>query len=137
MCQGADSGSFKRLDQEDQGVFWFRGWNCIFFLERLQERWILGWWGLDRVLLPGLRLPNRVLSYATPLVGEGNGTPLQYSCLENPRDGGAAVYGVAQSRTQLKQCSSSSSSFSKSVTTNSKLPEKALTLNFCRGGFPL
>ena len=34
--------------------------------------------------------------------GEGNGNPLQYSCLENPRDGGAwwaAVYGVAQSRT--------------------------------------
>ena len=41
---------------------------------------------------------------------EGNGTPLQYSCLENPRDGGAwwaAVYGVAQSRTQLKRLSSS------------------------------
>ena len=38
-------------------------------------------------------------------MGEGNGTPLQYSCLENPRDGGAwwaAVYGVAQSRTRLK-----------------------------------
>ena len=37
--------------------------------------------------------------------GEGNGTPLQYSCLENPRDGGpwwAAVYGVTQSRTRLK-----------------------------------
>ena len=37
-------------------------------------------------------------------IGEGNGNPLQYSCLENPRDGGAwqaAVYGVAQSRTQL------------------------------------
>ena len=36
--------------------------------------------------------------------GEGNGTPLQYSCLENPMDGGtwwAAVYGVAQSRTWL------------------------------------
>ena len=36
--------------------------------------------------------------------GEGNGTPLQYSCLENPRDGGAwwaAVYGVAQSWTRL------------------------------------
>ena len=34
--------------------------------------------------------------------GEGNGNPLQFSCLENPRDGGAwwaAVYGVAQSRT--------------------------------------
>ena len=40
------------------------------------------------------------------LFGEGNGTPLQYSCLENPMDGGAwwaAVYGVAQSRTRLKQ----------------------------------
>ena len=37
-------------------------------------------------------------------VGEGNGTPLQYSCLENPMDGGAwwaAVYGVTQSRTRL------------------------------------
>ena len=35
---------------------------------------------------------------------EGNGTPLQYSCLENPMDGGAwwtAVYGVAKSRTRL------------------------------------
>ena len=45
-------------------------------------------------------------------IGEGNGNPLQCSCLENPRDGGAwwaAVYGVAQSRTQLKRLSSSSS----------------------------
>ena len=44
--------------------------------------------------------------------GEGNGNPLQCSCLENPRDGGArwaAVYGVAQSRTWLKRLSSSSS----------------------------
>ena len=44
---------------------------------------------------------------------EGNGNPLQCSCLENPRDGGAwwaAVYGVAQSQTRLKQLSSSSSS---------------------------
>ena len=46
-------------------------------------------------------------------IGEGNGNPLQCSCLENPRDGGAwraAVYGVAQSRTRLKWLSSSSSS---------------------------
>ena len=38
------------------------------------------------------------------LVGEGNGTPLQYSCLENPMDGGAwwaAGHGVAKSRTRL------------------------------------
>ena len=40
-------------------------------------------------------------------IREGNGNPLQCSCLENPRDGGAwwaAVYGVAQSRTRLKHC---------------------------------
>ena len=46
-------------------------------------------------------------------IGEGNGDPLQYCCLENPRDGRAwwaAVYGVAQSRTRLKRLSSSSSS---------------------------
>ena len=47
--------------------------------------------------------------------GEGNGSPLQCSCLENPRDGGAwwaAVYGIAQSRTWLKRLSSSSILFS-------------------------
>ena len=44
-------------------------------------------------------------------IGEGNGNPLQCSCLENPRDGGAwwaAIYGVAQSQTWLKWLSSSS-----------------------------
>ena len=37
-------------------------------------------------------------------IGEGNGTPIQYSCLENPMDGGAwwaAVHGVTKSRTRL------------------------------------
>ena len=50
--------------------------------------------------------------FSLSCVGEGNGNPLQYSCLENPRDWGvwwAAVYGVAQSWTRLKQLSSSSS----------------------------
>ena len=45
-------------------------------------------------------------------IREGNGNPLQCSCLENPRDGGAwwaAIYGVAQGRTRLKWLSSSSS----------------------------
>ena len=45
--------------------------------------------------------------------GEGNGNPLQYSCLENPVDRGAwwaAVYGVTQSQTRLKRLTSSSSS---------------------------
>ena len=46
------------------------------------------------------------LPLPTPKKGEGNGNPLQYSCLENPRDGRAwwaATSGVAQSRTRLKQ----------------------------------
>ena len=50
--------------------------------------------------------------FSLSYIGEGNGNPLQCSCLENPRDGGAwwaAVYGVAKRRTQLKQLSSSSS----------------------------
>ena len=52
------------------------------------------------------------LSLSLSCIGEGNGNPLQCSCLENPRDGGAwwaAIYGVAQSQTQLKQLSSHSS----------------------------
>ena len=61
---------------------------------------------------------NQVTSYFHfPLscIGEGNGNPLQCSCLENPRGGGAwwvAIYGVTQSRTRLKRFSSSSSSSS-------------------------
>ena len=53
------------------------------------------------------RLP---FHFSFSCIGEGNGNPLQCSCLENPRDGGAwwaAVYGVAQSWTRLKLLSSS------------------------------
>ena len=87
-------------------------------------------WHPTPVLLPGrshgLQQPGRlqstgllrvrhdwVTSLSLSRVGEGNGNPLQCSCLENPRDGGAwwaDVYGVTQSRTQLKLLSSSSSS---------------------------
>ena len=52
--------------------------------------------------------------FSLSCIGEGNGNPLQCSCLENPGDGGAwwaAVCGVAQSRTRLKRLSSRSSSF--------------------------
>ena len=55
--------------------------------------------------------------FSLSCIGEGNGNPLQCSCLENPRDGRAwwaAVYGVAESQTRLKWCSSSSSSFARS-----------------------
>ena len=52
----------------------------------------------------------KLICYKPSLLGEDNGTPLQYSCLENPMDGGAwwaAVHGVARSRTRLKWLSSS------------------------------
>ena len=65
-----------------------------------------GRWGSDTTE----QLP---LHFSLSCIGEGNGNPLQRSCLENPRDGGAcwaAIYGVAQSWTRLKQLSSSSSS---------------------------
>ena len=87
-------------------------------------------WHLTPVLLPGKAHGQRSLVGCSPwgrkqsdtterlhfhfsllCTGEGNGNPLQCSRLENPRDGGAwwaAVYGVAQSQTQLKQLSSSS-----------------------------
>ena len=87
-----------------------------------------GWWHLTPVLLPGKSHGWRSLVSCSPwgrkesdmterlhfhfslsCIGEGNGNPLQCSCLENPRDGGAwwaAIYGVTQSRTRLKWHSS-------------------------------
>ena len=64
-----------------------------------------GCWGLDTT-------ERLHFHFSLSCIGEGNGNPLQCSCLENPRDGGAwwaAVCGVAQSRTRLKWLSSSSS----------------------------
>ena len=52
--------------------------------------------------------------FSLSCIGEGNGNPLQCSCLESPRDGRpwwAAVYGVAQNQTRLKRLSSSSIEF--------------------------
>ena len=88
-------------------------------------------WHPTPVLLPGKSHGQRSLVGASPwgrsksdttewlpfhfslsCTGEGNGNPLQCSCLENPRDGGAwwaAVYGVSQSWTRWKRLSSSSS----------------------------
>jgi len=60
-------------------------------------------------------MPERLhFHFSLSCIGEGNGYPLQCSCLENPRDGGAwwaAVYGVIQSRTRLKRLSSSMTHF--------------------------
>ena len=61
------------------------------------------------------RLP---FHFSLSCIGEGNGSPLQCSCLENPRDGGAwwaALSGVAQSRIRLMRLSSSSSSSSNAL----------------------
>ena len=89
------------------------------------------WWHPTPVLLPGKSHGWRSLVGCSPCgreesdtteqlhfhfslscIGEGKGNPLQCSCLENPRDGGAwwaSIYGVAQSQTRLKRLSSSSS----------------------------
>jgi len=64
---------------------------------------------------------------------EGNGNPLQCSCLENPRDRGAwwaAVYGVAQSRTRLKRLSSSSSRLQHASLPYASLPPRVCS-NSC------
>ena len=70
---------------------------------RIRELWFESWFH-------GLQLND-----LRHVIGEGNGNPLQCSCLENLRDGGAwwaAIYGVTQSQTRLKWLSSSSKPFS-------------------------
>ena len=96
-------------------------------------------WQPTPVLLPGKSLGWRSLVGCSPwgryksdmterlhfhfslsCIGERNGNPLQCSCLENPRDGGAwwaAIYGVTQSQTWLQWLSSSSSSRESDLTT--------------------
>ena len=67
-------------------------------------------------------------------IGEGNGNPLQCSCLENPRDGGAwwaAVYGVAQSRTRLKWLSSSRYIPSRAISGSKNINILRLLINCC------
>ena len=68
-------------------------------------------WKIHGVAKSRTRLSNFTFTFHFHAL-EGNGNPLQCSCLENPRDGGAwwaVIYAVAQSRTRLKQFSSSSS----------------------------
>ena len=89
--------------------------------------------------IPWMEEPGRLQSMRSPesdtterlhfhfslwCIGEGNGTPLQCSFLENPRDGGAwraAIYGVAQSQTRLKRLSSSGSRLVKFIETWSRM----------------
>ena len=106
------------------GIFLF----FIFFATKKNKLDWRRWWHPTLVLLPGKSHGRRSLVGCSPwgreesdtterlpfhfslsCIGEGNGNPLQCSCLENPRDGGVwwtAVYGVAQSWTRLKWFSS-------------------------------
>jgi len=107
-----------------------------------------GWrrrqWHPTPVLLPGKSQGRRSLVGCSPwgrkesdttkrlhfhfllsCIGEGNGNPLQCSCLESPRDGGAwwaAICQIAQSQTQLKRLSSSSSSIMAEIRPMSENP---------------
>ena len=113
----------------------FRDKYCVFY----KERFLFFFFFLEKAMathsstlawkIPWMEEPGRLQSMGSRRVGHdratslslfifmhwrGNGNPLQYSCLENPRDRGAwwaAVYGVAQSRTRLMWLSSSSSLF--------------------------
>ena len=102
--------------------FWF-DLTCVWLMEKAMapHSSTLAW------KIPWMEEPGRLQSmgsrwvghdwvihfhFSLSCIGEGNGNPLQCSCLENPMDGGAwwaAVYGVAQSRTRLKRLSNSSS----------------------------
>ena len=101
-------------NEMSQGTFWRRQWHPTPVLlpgKSHGQRSLVGCspWGSYK-----LGTTERLhFHFSLSCIGGGNGNPLQYSCLENPRDRGAwwaAVYGVAQSRTRLKRISSSSSS---------------------------
>ena len=82
-------------------------WYCFCWLYRASSSLAAN----NRINLILLSTERLHFHFSLPCFGEGNGNPLQCSCLENLRDGGAwwaAVYGVAQSQTWLKQLSSSS-----------------------------
>ena len=69
------------------------------------------WWAAVHGVVKWDTTERLHFHFSLSCIGEGNGTPLQHSCLENPRDSGAwwaAIYGVAQSQTRLKRLSSSS-----------------------------
>ena len=85
-----------------------RNWTYLYTSEKELSR-VITWANMnhkcDWIWLCVLFLLKTENNYKIDrFIGEGNGTPLQYSCLENPMDGGAwwaAVHGVAKSRTRL------------------------------------
>ena len=105
--------TYKNIHRQNNS--WWRQWHPISVLlpgKPHGHRSLVGCspWGREE-----LDTTERLhFDFSLSFIGEGNGNPLQHSCLENPRDKGArraAVYGVTQSRTQLKQRSSSSKTY--------------------------
>ena len=141
--RGSERSEWEGRNEEELAHGGFRPWQVLnrsltateAWFDK-QERWTFlnghRQWHPTPVLLPGKSHGWRSLVGCSPwgrleldttgrlhfhfslsCIGEGNGTPLQCSCLEDPRDGGAwwaAVHGVAQSWTRLQRLSSSSSS---------------------------
>ena len=97
---------------EDIFRHWRRTWQPTLVLlpgKSHRQRGLVGYSPWGREELDTTEQPH--FHFSLSCIGAGNGNPLQYSCLENPRDRGtwwAASYGVAQSWTRLKQLSSSS-----------------------------
>ena len=106
--------AFGERDSDLKLIRWLYSLSAMF--QNLENKFSFTCLGL---LWCSARIPQTVLivqvqgsplSLSLSCIGEGNGKPLQCSCLENPRDGGAwwaAVSGVAQSPTRLKWLSSS------------------------------
>ena len=103
----------QQLDPMAQGSLLPQSLSCHCPLVKVTKEIIMGFHSTTFVPHVVEALLKVELVYHYAVTGEGNGNPLQYSCLENPMDGGtwwAAVHGVTQSRTRLKRLSSCNSS---------------------------
>jgi len=94
------------INPHTYGHLWKRQWQpTLVLLPRKSQGWrsLVGCspWGHEE----SNTTEQPHFHFSLSCIGEGNGNPFQCSCLENPRDGGAwwaAIYGIAQSWTQLK-----------------------------------
>ena len=112
-CWRSDTTERLHFHYIDSSNPWIRQWHCTPVLLPGKSH---GWRSLEGCSPWGCWRSDTTerlhFHFSLSCIGEGNGSTLQCSCLENPRDGGAwwaAVYGVAQSRTRLKRLSSSNS----------------------------
>ena len=112
MDKGAWQATVHRVTQSQTQLKWLRHLTPVLLPGKSHGRRSLvgcrpwGRWGSDTT-------ERLHFHFSLSRIGEGNGNPLQCSCLEIPRDGAAwwaAVYGVAQSQTRLKWLSSSTTS---------------------------